>query len=66
MKEYCIFKEGKLVFTANSLSGITHYVNDDSYTIIEHEQLDPSYSYTLVNGEIVRGEIWPVPPPISE
>jgi hypothetical protein len=66
MKEYCIFKNGQLVFTANSLNGIDHYVNDTSYEIVEHEHLDPSYSYTLVNSEIVKGEKWPVPPPISE
>jgi uncharacterized protein YuzB (UPF0349 family) len=54
-----------LVFTANSLNGLDQYIDDSNYTIIEHEKLDPSYSYTLVNGEIVRGEKWPVPPPIS-
>jgi hypothetical protein len=66
MKEYYIFKDGKLVFTIDSLTGIDHYVNDSDYTIIKHEKLEPSYPYTLVNGEIIRGEKWPVPPPISE
>jgi hypothetical protein len=66
MEEYCIFKEGKLVFTINSLIGVDHYVNDNSYIIVEHEKLDPSYKHTLVNGEIIRGEKWPIPSPISE
>ena len=65
MKEYCIFKEGHLVFTANSLSGIDQYANDDDYIIVENEKLDSTYSYTLVDGEIIKGEQWPVPPPIS-
>jgi hypothetical protein len=66
MKEYCVFKDGKLVFTINSLTGINHYVNDNSYTIIEHEKLEPLHPYTLVNGEIIKGEKFPYPPPISE
>lgn len=61
MKEYCIFKDGNLIFTVNSLVGLKHYINDPSYVIIEHDKLDPSYSYTLVNGMIVKGEQWPIP-----
>lgn len=66
MKEYCIFKDGQLVFTVNGLNGLDHYTNDNTYTIVEHEKLDPSYSYTLVNGVVIKGELWPVPSPISE
>jgi hypothetical protein len=66
MKEYCIFKDGQLVFTINSLTGIDQYVNNSDYTIIEHEKLEPLYPYTLVNGEIIKGEKFPFPPPISE
>ena len=66
MKEYCFFKEGKLAFTVNILVGLDHYLNDDEYTMIEHEKLDSMYQYTLVNGVIVKGEQWPVPEPPTE
>jgi len=64
-KEYCIFKEGKLVFTISSLVGLKHYEEDPDYTIIEHEKLDAHYSYTLVDGKIIKGEHFP-PPNIPE
>lgn len=66
MKEYCFFKEGKLAFTVNMLLGLDHYLNDENYTMIEHEKLDSMYQYTLVNGIIVKGEQWPVPEPPTE
>ena len=65
MKEYCFFKEGKLAFTVNILMGLDHYLNDSQYIMIEHDKLDSMYQYTLVNGQIVKGDKWPVPPPIS-
>ena len=66
MKEYCIFnKEGELIFTINTLMGIDSYKDESRYTIIESEKLDPSYSYTLVDGEIIKGEAWPVPQEIN-
>jgi len=62
MKEYCIFNsDGTLAFTVNSLTNINSYVNNSNYIIIENDKLDPSYSWTLVNGIIIKGEKWPVP-----
>ncbi len=66
MKEYCIFnKQGELVFTINTLLGMDIYKDESKYTIIESEKLDSMYSYTLVNGEIIKGNPWPVPEPIN-
>jgi hypothetical protein len=62
MKEYCVFNsDGTLAFTVNSLIGIDNYLNNSNYKIIENDKLDPSYSWTLVNGIIIKGEKWPVP-----
>ena len=62
MKEYCIFNlDGTLSFTVNTLNGLDNYVNNSNYIIVENEKLDPNYSYTLVNGVIVKGEQWPIP-----
>jgi hypothetical protein len=62
MKEYCIFNlDGTLAFTVNTLNGLDNYTNNSNYIIIENDKLDPSYSYTLVDGVIVRGEQWPIP-----
>jgi len=67
MKEYCIFNlDGTLSFTVNTLNGLDKYVNNSNYIIIENDKLDPYYSYTLVNGVIVKGEQWPVPEPPTE
>lgn len=67
MKEYCIFnKQGELVFTINTLLGMDIYKDESKYTIIESEKLDSIYSYTLVNGVIVKGEQWPIPEPPTE
>lgn len=66
MKEYCIFnKQGELVFTINTLFGMDIYKDESKYTIIESEKLDSMYSYTLVNGKIIKGNAWPVPEPIN-
>ena len=35
MKEYCIFKNGELIFTINTLAGAANYVNDNSYVITQ-------------------------------
>jgi hypothetical protein len=67
MKEYCIFNlDGTLSFTVNTLNGLDKYVNDSNYIIVENDKLDPYYSYTLVNGIIVKGEQWPIPEPPTE
>jgi hypothetical protein len=67
MKEYCIFNlDGTLSFTVNTLNGLDKYVNNSNYTIVENDKLDPYYSYTLVNGVIVKGEQWPIPEPPTE
>ena len=64
MKEYCIFNlDGTLSFTVNTLNGLDNYVNNSNYIIVENEKLDPYYSYTLVNGVIIKGEQWPIPEP---
>jgi hypothetical protein len=66
MKEYCIFnKQGKLVFTINTLLGMDMYKDESKYTIIESEKLDSMYSYSLIDGEIVKGDAWPIPEPIN-
>ena len=57
MKEYCVFNsDGTLAFTVNSLISIDNYLNNSNYKIIENDKLDPSYSWTLVNGIIIKGE----------
>jgi len=62
MKEYCVFNsDGTLAFTVSSLTNINDYVNNSNYKIIESDKLDPSYSWTLVNEIIIKGEKWPVP-----
>jgi hypothetical protein len=62
MKEYCIFNlDGTLAFTVNTLNGLDNYTNNSNYIIIENDKLDPSYSYTLADGVIVKGEQWPIP-----
>jgi hypothetical protein len=67
MKEYCIFNlDGTLSFTVNTLNGLDKYVNNSNYIIVENDKLDPYYSYTLVNGVIVKGEQWPIPEPPTE
>jgi hypothetical protein len=64
MKEYCIFNlDGTLSFTVNTLNGLDKYINNPNYIIVENDKLDPYYSYTLVNGVIVKGEQWPIPEP---
>lgn len=66
MKEYCIFnKQGELVFTINTLLGMDMYKDESKYTIIESEKLDSMYSYSLVDGKIIKGEKWPEPEPIN-
>jgi hypothetical protein len=67
MKEYCIFNlDGTLSFTVNTLNGLDKYVNNSNYIIVENDKLDPYYSYTLVNGVIIKGEQWPIPEPPTE
>lgn len=66
MKEYCIFnKQGELVFTINTLIGMDAYKDESKYTIMYADKLDSMYSYTLVNGEIIKGESWPIPQEIN-
>ena len=66
MKEYCIFnKQGELVFTINTLAGVDMYKDESKYTIILSDKLDSMYSYSLINGQIVKGEAWPIPPEIN-
>ena len=57
-KEYCIFKKtGEFVFTANNEP--QNNSNDSDYVVIYSDRLDMGYSYSLVNGEIVKGDKWP-------
>ena len=57
-KEYFIFKKtGEFVFTANNEP--KNYSNDSDYIVIYSDKLDMDYSYSLVNGEIVKGDKWP-------
>jgi uncharacterized protein YuzB (UPF0349 family) len=58
-KEYCIFKklDGSFVFTSSTKP--QNYIDDEEFEVIHHDILDRGYNYSLVNGEIIRGEAWP-------
>ena len=58
-KEYCIFEKetGKFIFTSSIKP--QNYIDDSNFVVIYHDKLDFHYSYSLINGEIVKGDMWP-------
>jgi len=58
-KEYCIFKKdsGKFIFTSSSKP--LSYINDSNFVVIYSDRLDYNYSYSLIDGVIIKGDKWP-------
>jgi hypothetical protein len=52
---YLIFnQDGSFVMACNDIPS-SH--TDDVYTALKTEEFDPNYSYTMVDGEIVKGSL---------
>lgn len=55
-KEYCIFRkvDGSFVFT--STAEPKAYIDNVDYEIVVSNQLEPGFQYSLVDGEIIKGD----------
>jgi hypothetical protein len=59
MEEYCVFKvsDGGLVFTSSTEP--THYIDNDEYIVIKSKIIDYDYSYSYIDGKIIKGDKHP-------
>ena len=59
-----IFKDSELFLALSNVS--KNYIDNDDYIIVECEDFDPSHSYSLVDGQAVKGELIEIDPTIED
>jgi hypothetical protein len=60
---YLIFKGSEFHLAIGVVT--KNYLNNSDYTVIQCEEYDASYSYSLVNGEVVKGDLIELDPQID-